>query len=136
MFASTKGGGVFQAFPNVCLVQAAPSPIPTPFPSIAQGADASAATCSTRVKFMNQPVILVGSEIPMSMGDEAGKALGGVVSKTAGDKVAVKNGSTLVKVEGKMAAMQFSLATHNGANANHPAGSQLAPSQAKVIIGR
>ena len=136
MFASTKGGGVMQGFPNTCLVQAAPSPIPTPFPSIGQGADASATTCSTKVKFGNQPVLVVGSEIPMSMGDEGGKALGGVISHTAGDKIAIKNGSTAVKVEGKFAAMQFSIAACNGANANMPAGSQLAPSQVKILLGR
>jgi hypothetical protein len=69
----------------------------------------------------------------MSQGDEAGTA-GGVVSGKNMDKVIFKKGSAKVIIEGKGCAYLTCMTAHNGANANMPAGNQIAPSQAKVLV--
>ena len=51
--ASTKGGGMCFAFPNVCKTPAAPSPLPIPYPSIGQLTNANGSTCSEKVKILN-----------------------------------------------------------------------------------
>ena len=73
------------------------------------------------------------SEIPQSMGDEAGTSKG-VVSGMNMDKVTFKKGSSTVKIEGQPCIHLTSMTGHNGSNANAPAGAQIAPSQTKVIV--
>jgi hypothetical protein len=122
------------AFPDVCKVPAPPAPpIPTPFPNVAQCAGALATTCTTKVKILNQPVLHKGSEIPMTQGDEAGVG-GGVVSGTFGQKASYRSGVSKVKVEGNDIVTVLLPTAHNGSNANAPAGAQIAPSQAKVVV--
>jgi hypothetical protein len=120
-------------FPDVCKTPAppSPSPIPIPYPNIAQVASASGGTCSSKVKIMNQPAVTKDSEIPMSSGDEAGVA-GGVSSSCNMGKVVFKMASEKVKAEGKGIAKILSMTSHN--KDNFPAGNQLAPSQAKVLV--
>jgi len=121
-----------QGMPDVCKTPAPPGPpVPIPYPNIGQLATAT--KVSTKVKIMNMPVVLEGSEIPMSQGDEAGTA-GGVVSGKNMDKIVFKKGSSKVKIEGKGCAYLTCMTTHNGSNANVPSGTQIAPSQAKVLI--
>jgi hypothetical protein len=67
------------------------------------------------------------------MGDEAG-TLGGLVSGMNMGEVQFKQGSTKVKVEGQPCIHLTSMTSHNGTNANMPAGTQIAPSQTKVIV--
>lgn len=122
------------AFPDTCLVPAAPSPIPTPFPNIAQCATALAPTCALRVKVMNMPMLHKGSVFPMTQGDEAGTG-GGVVSGMFMGQAVYRAGVSTVKIEGNDAVTAMMATAHNGASANAPAGSQIAPSQAKVIVG-
>lgn len=132
--ASTKGGGQCFAFPDVCKVPAPPAPpIPTPFPNIGMLNQADGGTCSKKVKILNQPVITKASEIPSTMGDEAG-TLKGVSSGTTMDKAVFKMGVSKVKIEGNDAINQLKPTAHNGASANAPAGMIIAPSQTKVII--
>ncbi len=134
MFASTKMGGICFAFPDVCKVPAPPAPpIPVPFPNIGQCPMALAPTCSLKVKILNQPVLTTNSKILRTNGDEAGVA-GGVISQTFGDQAAYAMGSTKVQVEGSPVVMAFKMTRQNGANANAPAGAQIAPSQTKVLV--
>lgn len=130
--ASCTAGGVCMGTPDVCKTPAAPSPIPIPYPNIAQCASAS--STSQKVKITNMPAIVQNSEIPSSNGDEAG-TLGGVVSSQNMAKAVFKMGSSKVKFEGKAACHLTSMVGMNGSNANFPAGQQIAPSQAMVLVG-
>ncbi len=130
--ASTNGGGMAFAFPDVCKTPAPPAPpVPIPYPNTAQLAQAS--QTSTKVMIVNKQAATISSEVPRSQGDEAGVA-GGVVSNVNMDKLTFKRGSTKVMVEGKSIIHLTSMTGHNGMNANMPAGAQIAPSQVKVIV--
>lgn len=133
--ASSTGGGMCMGMPDVCKVPAPPAPpIPTPFPNIAQCAMANAGTCAITVKLSNMPAIVQNSMIPISSGDEAG-ALGGVVSNQFIGPATYKMGSMKVKFNGKPACHLTSMAGQNGSNPNVPAGQQIVPSQALVLVG-
>ncbi len=130
---ATNGGGMCQGFPDVCKVPAPPAPpIPTPFPNLAQLAQANGGTCAQRVKILNKKVVTVKTQVPRSMGDEAGVA-GGVVSGMNMGPVAFKVGVPKIKVEGSDVINHLKTSAHNGSNANMPAGTHVAPSQTKVI---
>ncbi len=130
--ASTKMSGQCLGVPDVCKVPAPPAPpIPTPFPNL--GMCMQATKVSTKVKVMSQPAILMGSEIPMSSGDEAG-SLGGMISNQFKGKIVFKKASMKVKTEGKGQCTITAICGHNGNNANMPAGAQIAPSQVMVLI--
>lgn len=129
---SSKGGGTCFAFPDVCLVPATPSPVPTPFPNTAQCADAQGTVASVLID--NKEVIVETSTIPQSSGDEAGTA-GGVVSGTFMGTVKFKTASSKVYAKGKRVVLFGALTSHNGDNANMPAGQQVAPSQSRVLAG-
>jgi hypothetical protein len=132
---STRGGGQAFAFPDVCKVPAPPGPpVPVPFPNTALLSQADSSTCSEKVRVLNQPVITVDSEVPRSMGDEAGTAMG-VSSGTQMDKVTFQKGSSKVKIEGAAAIPLMAPTGHNGSSANAPAGNVVAPGQTKVLIG-
>lgn len=130
---STKGGGTCLAAPDVCITQVPPpvNKAPIPYPNTAMLTQAT--NTSTKVKFFGSEVVTLKSEIPRSMGDEAGSS-GGVISGVNMDKVVFKQGSSKVKVEGQPCIHLTSLSTHNGSNANAPSGCQVAPSQIKVFV--
>jgi len=130
---STNGGGQCMAAPDVCLTPMPPpvGTVPVPYPNTAMLNQAQ--KTSKKVKFVNKEVLTLKSEIPKSMGDEAGTNKG-VVSGMNMDKVTFKKGSTMVKIEGQPCIHLTSLSAHNGMNANMPAGAQIAPSQTKVIV--
>jgi hypothetical protein len=92
-----------------------------------------ATNASTKVKFVSKEVVTTKSKIPKTMGDEAG-TLGGMVSGMNMGEAQFKMGSTMVKVEGQPCIHQTSVTSHNGTNANAPAGTVIAPSQTKVIV--
>lgn len=132
MSASTKGGGQCDAFPDVCKTPMPPAgPIPLPYPNM--GMLTQAQKTSTKVKIVGKETVTTKSEIPRSMGDEAGTA-GGLMSGKNMDKITFKKGSSKVKVEGQPCVHQTATTGHNGSNANSPAGLQSAPSQAKVKV--
>lgn len=133
--ASTKGGGVCIAFPNVCKTPAAPSPLPIPYPSMGQCSGAKGSTCSKKVKILNKPVLHKRSEIPSTNGDEPG-TLKGLVSQTTGKKAAYRTASSKVRVEGNEIVTHLKSVAQNGANANAPTGAQVAPSQMKVFVAQ
>lgn len=132
MPATTNAAGQCMANPDVCLTPAGPAgQIPVPYPNIAMLNQAK--KTSTKVLFVNKEVVTLKSEIPKSMGDEAGTGKG-VISGTNMGKVLFKSGSSKVKVEGQPCICQTSPSGGNGVNANAPPGLQVAPSQTKVLI--
>lgn len=127
----TKAGGQLFAFPDVCKVPAPPAPpIPTPFPNIGMCNQASG--CAQKVLVQNQPALTKASEIPRTMGDEAG-TLGGVVSGSNMDKAVFKQGASKVKLAGDDAVTLLKPTAQNGANANAH-GMVAAPGQTKVLV--
>jgi len=130
---STNGGGQCMAAPDVCLTPAPPpvGQVPIPYPNTAMLNQAQ--KTSKKVKFVSKEVVTLKSEIPKSMGDEAGTGKG-VMSGMNMDKVTFKMGSNTVKIEGQPCIFLTSMSAHNGMNANAPAGAQIAPSQTKVIV--
>jgi hypothetical protein len=131
--ASTTGGGMSMAFPDVCKVPSPAGPIPTPFPNVAQLTMANPGTCSTKVKIMNMPVFVQKSQIPLSSGDEPGVA-GGVVSGVFINTMKPMMAKPKVQVEGSPIVTQMCTAGQNGASPNAPGGTILAPSQTMVIV--
>lgn len=131
--ATSNGGGQCAGFPDVCKTLVGPSVIPLPYPNIAMCNQAKGSTCSKRVKIINKKAMTTKSEISMSSGDEAGCAGGGVVSSKFKGPAKYKKGSGKVKVEGSpMVHLTSMIGLNGGANANCPAGVQVAPSQTKV----
>jgi len=129
---ATKGGGNCLGMPDVCKTPAPPvPPIPIPYPNT--GMLMTASNTSSKVKFFSSETVTLKSKIPSSNGDEAGVA-GGLVSGKNMDQCSFKMGSMSVKIEGQPAIMLTSISSHNGSNANMPAGCVVAPSQTKVII--
>jgi hypothetical protein len=128
--ASTKGGGVAQAFPDVCKTPTPAGPVPIPYPNIGQLAQAT--KTSAKVKIVDKETVTTNSEIPSSQGDNAGSAMG-VKSSTVMQKITFTKGSAKVKAEGHPVVYHFSSTMHNGASANCP-GSVIAPSQMKVFV--
>ena len=130
---SCKAAGQAFAMPDVCLTPAPPAPpVPVPYPNIAMLNQAS--KTSTKVKVCGKPAFNLKTEVPRSSGDEAGLNKG-VMSAMNMGKMTYKRGSAKVKVEGQSATHLTSMTGHNGANANMPAGAQIAPSQMKVLVG-
>lgn len=134
--ASCTMAGVCMGMPDVCLTPAPPAPpVPVPYPNIAQVPMANAGTCPKKVKVMNMPAVVQNTEIPMSNGDEAG-VNGGVMSGVNMGPAKFKVGSSKVKFEGKAACYFTSMVGQNGSNPNVPAGQQIAPSQAVVLVSQ
>jgi len=130
--ASCKMAGQCMGAPDTCLTPAPPAPpVPIPYPNIGQVMMAT--KTSTKVKIMSMPALTLKAEIPMSSGDEAG-VNGGVMSGVNMNKITFKKGSSMVKVEGSPIIHLTSVSGHNGANANMPAGAQIAPSQSMVTV--
>jgi hypothetical protein len=131
---STTMNGQCLAVPDVCKTPAPPAPpIPVPYPNVGMLMQATPTTCSKKVKVLAMPVVLLGTQIPMSTGDEAGSA-GGVVSGTIKGPVKFTKGSMKVNVEGQPVIFQGCTTGHNGSSPNAPCGIQMSPSQAKVMV--
>jgi len=130
--ASCISSGQCFAMPDVCLTPAPPAPpVPVPYPNI--GMVAQAIKTSTKVKITGMFAVIETSEIPSSQGDEAG-VNGGVVSGQNMAKITFNQGSSKVMIEGKGCVFLTAMTGHNGASANMPAGQQIAPSQAIVMV--
>ncbi len=126
--ASCKKGGQAAAFPDVCKTPSPAGPVPIPYPNIVQVAQAS--KTAKKVKIVGKLACTKKTEVPRSMGDEAGTA-GGVVSSCIMGKLQFIKGSAKVKYEGKKAVYVTVLTKHNKGNA---VGAQVAPSQTKVLV--
>lgn len=134
MFVSTKEAGQLMGVPDVCNVPSPVGPIPTPFPNMGMCNQAKGDTVSKVVKICMKEALTKKTEISQSMGDEAGTA-GGLISGMNMGLVKFTSASTKVKFEGQYAVYLGCQTAHNGNNANCPVGSQLDPSQTKVMIG-
>ncbi len=132
MPASTKGGGTALAVPDVCNVPTPAGPVPTPFPNTAMLNTADGVV--EKVLIDSKEVVVETSTIPHSQGDEAG-VQHGVTSGTSMDQVVFKEYSSKVIADGKKMVHALVTTAHNGSNPNAPCGKQVAPSQAKVLIG-
>jgi uncharacterized Zn-binding protein involved in type VI secretion len=133
-FASTWGEGVAFAMPDVCKTPSPAGPIPIPYPNTAELAMADPGTCAETVFFVAMPAATIETIVMMTDGDDAGVA-GGVVSSMFIGPAQFKLGSSVVIVEGAPVAFMGSMTAHNGvANANMPAGAQIAPSQEIVTV--
>lgn len=129
--ASSAGGGMCFAFPDVCNTPSPAGPVPIPYPNTAQCP--MAVGTATTVKIGNMPAITDNSSIPLSNGDEAGVA-GGVVSGVNMSKCAFKLGSFIVKIEDHAAIRLLDMTGQNGSSPN-AVGAVVSPSQATVLVG-
>jgi hypothetical protein len=101
MMTAVHSGSIGQSisFPDVCKTPAPPAPpIPIPYPNIAMSSDASSE--ASKVTADGSKLMVKGSNIMMSTGDEAG-ALMGVVSNKIKGKAEFVNYSFDVKADGK-----------------------------------
>jgi hypothetical protein len=132
--ASTIGGGQCMGVPDVCKTPAPPAPfVPVPYPNIAQLTMTNPGTASMKVLISGCPAFHKGSMIMLSSGDEAG-VMGGMISSLFIGPAAPKLGSSKVKVQGQPVVYLTCMFGQNGTNANVPAGTQIAPSQTKVLV--
>jgi hypothetical protein len=141
--AATKAGGQALATPDTCHIPAPPPPagpggIPTPFPNTAMLSNTDKAT--KKVLMGNKGVVVEDSEVPRTMGDEPGVSNlptpKGLMSQKNMGKCVFKTYSGKVKAEGKGVVTHTATTAHNGdGNMNMPAGTHMAPSQTKVLVG-
>jgi carboxyl-terminal processing protease len=122
--ASNRGAGMNIGFPDVCLVPAAPAPIPTPFPNLAMNAMAAPFAVTVWISMMNALNMI--SSIPMTSGDEGGSA-----SPIKGPG-RYTMGNPLVYVE-LMPAINL-LCPTTGNNMVNPLGAVLVPSAVNVFF--
>jgi len=131
--AATMMGGDCMGMPDTCLTPAPPAPpVPIPYPNLGQLMQAIPPTCSKKVTIVNQPAILLGSQVSMSSGDEAGVS-GGVMSGMIKGPITFKKGSAKIMIEGQPVVMHLGTTGQNGMSANVPAGTIVSPSQTKII---
>lgn len=130
--AATKKGGLCVGVPDVCKTPSGGSTVPVPYPNLADVSDADGAI--DKVLFEKREVVVEDSKIPSSKGDEAGVA-GGVISGTSRDEARFKQYSSKVYAGGKKVVFHTAVTSHNGSNANMPAGIHGTPSQTKVLVG-
>ncbi len=128
---STKAGGMTMAMPDVCKTPVGNAVVPIPYPNM--GSLSQSSGVSTKVKIAGAAAFTMKSKITMSSGDEPGTMKGVMSSKNKGE-CKPKKGSSKVKIQGQPAIFMTCMFGHNGSNANHPAGIQSVPSQAKVLV--
>lgn len=111
--------GIAMAPADLCLTPAPPgSPVPVPYPNIAQLADATGTSTDggEPVYAGGKAILLADSEIPQSTGDQAGSA-GGVTSGVTRGKATFTSSSTTVLVHGKGVVRFGDQTSQNGGNA-------------------
>ena len=81
--ASRKGSGSGFAFPDVCRVPAPTSPIPVPYPNMAD-VSMKQGHLANKVRIGGKKVIVSKSKIPISTGDQAGVSPGIISGTTMG----------------------------------------------------
>jgi hypothetical protein len=133
--ASTNmGSGQCMGTPDTCLTPAPPAPpVPVPYPNIGMLSQSNPGTCGKKVLIENGMSVTLGTKTLMSSGDEAGANMGvasGMIKGPNGFLV----GAMTVIVEGNPLVRMTSTATHNGASANFPAGTIIAPSATKTLV--
>lgn len=139
--ATTEDGVCFALAPDVCFLPAPPPPagpggIPTPYPN--QGSCNDAKDVTEKVLIRNKPVLVGGSYIPSTHGDEAGASPQpgrghGLQSGSTGDKCEFAGQSSVVKFEGKGVVCLGETTKHNKSNTM---GKHSVPSQTTVIAAK
>lgn len=128
MFANTQMMGMDLGFPDVCLTPAGPVVVPIPYPNIAMGP--TAIPNQLKVMIMAMPAHNLGTEIPLTNGDNAGVATG-VASGTVMGPSKHLTGSFTVLWDGMPATRLTSMSLQNSTNAP---GCRLVPSQPAVLL--
>lgn len=138
--ATKEDGQAICMSPDVCYLPAPPPPpagpggIPTPYPNIGMLSDSEDTT--TIVFIRNKEVLVEGSTVPHSKGDEAGCSTivppgqKGLASMKNMEKVEFAQHSAKVKLEGKGVITHTASTKHNSTNT---AGAHSVPSQTVVI---
>ncbi len=139
--ATSKAGGVHTtASPlDTCKTPGPGGPIPIPYANMVDGLAMSGdeAAKKTQKKIVDDAARKgldtksATAAAIASQGDEAGVHKG-IFSNKNMDKATYKTGSSKVSAEGKAVQRLGGMASHN--NANSPAGTQIAPSQSKVVL--
>lgn len=128
MFANTQMMGMDMGFPDVCLTPAGPAVVPVPYPNIAMGP--TAIPNQTNVFIMAMPAHNLGTEIPLTNGDNAGVATG-VASGTVMGPSRHLTGAFTVLLGGMPATRLTSMSLQNSTNAP---GARIVPSQPTVLM--
>ena len=132
MFTISMGPGMNAGMPDVCLVPAAPSPVPTPLPNMQMSTLSAPMVPNVLINAM--PVLNKRSKGKLSYGDEPGVG-GGVTTGTFKGDAKYTVGSIKCKIGGAPAVRTGTPTGQNGmgANANCP-GMAAAPSQITMLI--
>jgi len=133
MFASTLEKGMCQVFPDTCKMPTPAGPVPIPYPNIAACPTAQSSSCSGKVMIGGMKSFNLKTNFTTSQADQAG-TLGGVISNKIMGKVKYTSGSTSVYIQGPPAVRLNDTSAHNGPPPNAPLGTQVVPSQTKVMI--
>ena len=129
---ATRMGGTCMALFDVCRTPSPTgAPIPVPYVNKASMMQANPATCSKKVRTMNQPWITKMTMVMMSFGNEMG-TMGCVISQLIKGLVKFNSGHARVKTEGQPTVVFMTPTAHNGMNANVPMGIHDTSSQPKV----
>ena len=132
MFANCQLGGMNFAFPDVCLTTSPVGPIPIPYPNIGMGVTANPAMACKKIYLSCMPAHNLITQICLSMGDNAGVAMG-LASGTVMGPCKHLMGSVGVLYEGAPVTKMTSPTGQNGMSLNAP-GMTLVPAQFKVLI--
>lgn len=106
---TTKAPGICFAFPDVCVTPAVPVPVPIPYPNTGQLE--SAELVATNVRAGGKLVVLRGSRIQRTTGDEAGTQ-----SPNTGP-VTFTNSSSTVRANRQGIVRMFDTTSQNNGNA-------------------
>ena len=129
MFANCSMPGMDMSFIDVCKTPVGPAVVPIPYPNIAMKAMAIPPTTSMKHLIMFMPSHHIGTNIPTSMGDNAG-VLGGVASQIMMGPSRNTKCSTKVITGGMPATRMLDTTIQNLTNA---VGMTLVPGQFKVL---
>jgi hypothetical protein len=128
MFANCQGGGQDMGFPDVCLTPTPPVVTPLPYPNIAMGPTAVSACYTVLLSAM--PAHNMGTQVPLTNGDNAGVGTGVASGMVMGPARHVTASFTVLM--GNMPATKLtSMSIQNSTNCP---GARIAPSQVKVLL--
>ncbi len=128
MFANCQMMGMDLGFPDVCLTPAGPAVVPVPYPNIAMGP--TAIPNQVKLFIMAMPAHNLGTQIPLTNGDNAGVATG-VASGTVMGPSKHLTGAFTVLFSAMPATRLTSMSLQNNTNAP---GVRIVPSQPVVLL--
>jgi hypothetical protein len=120
--------GMDLGFPDVCLTPAGPAVVPVPYPNIAMGP--TAIPNQVKLFIMAMPAHNLGTQIPLTNGDNAGVATG-VASGTVMGPSKHLTGAFTVLFSAMPATRLTSMSLQNNTNAP---GVRIVPSQPVVLL--